>query len=64
MSDNWSDELDNIIASDKHAWSPSRHPDEPPALEPTFSCSSEVDLFADLSPAEIQTMDLVAPART
>lgn len=63
MSDNWSGELDNIIGSDKQPWSPSRPSDEPPVPEPVFSCLSEVDLFADLSAAEIQTMDLMAPAR-
>jgi CRP-like cAMP-binding protein len=64
MSDNRSDELNIIIASGKQAWSPSRHLDDPTVAEPTFSCLSEVDLFADLSPAEMQTMDLMAPART
>jgi CRP/FNR family cyclic AMP-dependent transcriptional regulator len=63
MSDNWSDEFDNVIASNKRPWSPSLHPNEPSVVEPMFSCLSEVDLFADLSPAEIQTMDLMAPAR-
>lgn len=64
MSDNRSDELNNIIASGRQSWSPSGHLDHPSVAEPTFSCLSEVDLFADLSPAEIQTLDLMAPART
>lgn len=57
MSDNWSDGLDGIIGSDKRSWSPSRPPDEPSALEPTFSCLSEVDLFADLSPGRVIILD-------
>lgn len=63
MSDNWSG-LDNLRGSDKSSWPSLPQSEEPPVLEPAFSCLSEVDLFADLSPAEIQTMDLMAPART
>jgi CRP/FNR family cyclic AMP-dependent transcriptional regulator len=63
VSDSWSGEFEKIIGSDELPWSPSRRSEEPPAREPAFSCLSEVELFADLSPAEIQTMDLMAPAR-
>jgi CRP-like cAMP-binding protein len=43
---------------------PGARPDEHPADLPVdpFSCLSEVDLFADLSPAEIEEMDRMAPS--
>ncbi|MEO7124316.1 MAG: cyclic nucleotide-binding domain-containing protein, partial [Lacisediminihabitans sp.] len=49
---------------EKSRWSPSSDSNKPTVAASTFSCLSEVDLFADLSPAEIQTMDLMAPVRT
>lgn len=64
MSDNWFGELNGLTGGDKSPWSPLSDSDEPTVPAPTFSCLSEVDLFADLSPVEIQTMDLMAPART
>jgi CRP/FNR family cyclic AMP-dependent transcriptional regulator len=64
MSDNWSSEAHNDVGSGTPAWSPSHPAEQSPASTSTFSCLSEVDLFADLSAAEIQTMDLMAPART
>src|SRR5664279_1838815 len=48
------------------SWSP--HIREVNPLQPDpgaqFSCLSEVELFADLSPAEIREIDRLAPART
>ncbi|MEO6827482.1 MAG: Crp/Fnr family transcriptional regulator [Microbacteriaceae bacterium] len=63
MSDNWSEGFEEIL-SDDHAVRPQAHrPEAPGASAPSFSCFSEVELFADLSPAEIETMDLMAPAQ-
>ncbi len=64
MSENWSDGLEEVIGDDHAPRSPIRHPEIPRFAAPTFSCFSEVELFADLSPAEIETMDLMAPAQT
>ena len=47
-------------------WAPDQreaHPLQPSDSEP-FSCLSEVDLFADLSPEEIEAFDRMAPSRT
>lgn len=50
------------------SWSPvgdqSRRtdPDDAPVPTDPFSCLREVDLFADLSPAEMDAMDRMAPA--
>jgi CRP/FNR family cyclic AMP-dependent transcriptional regulator len=52
--------------SDRRPWSPDvreTNPLQASSPEP-FSCLSEVDLFADLSPAEIAAFDRMAPART
>lgn len=51
---------------DWRPWSPHRretNPLQPKSSEP-FSCLSSVELFADLSPAEIKAIDQMAPARS
>lgn len=47
-------------------WAPDRREVNPlrASADEPFSCLSEVDLFADLTPAEIEAFDRMAPART
>lgn len=46
-------------------WAPRRREPDPLTAGPEdpFNCLSEVDLFADLAPEEMQAMDMMAPAR-
>ncbi len=62
MSDSWIEGIEGFVAADSRAWSPHDRRDEPVEAEPGFSCLSEVDLFADLSPTEIENLDRMAPA--
>src|SRR5680860_109636 len=50
---------------DRRPWAPHVREANPLTFRPAepFSCLTEVDLFADLSTAEIAAMDLMAPAR-
>lgn len=58
--------MSNPDAYQPAPWSPTERPfdgnEEEPPIDP-FSCLSEVDLFADLAPSEIEEMDRMAPAR-
>lgn len=51
---------------DRRPWAPGRREATPllPAGDEPFSCLSEVDLFADLTPEEMAVFDRIAPART
>jgi CRP/FNR family cyclic AMP-dependent transcriptional regulator len=52
--------------ADRRPWAPQRREANPltPTSDEPFSCLSEVDLFADLTPEEIAAFDEMAPART
>jgi CRP/FNR family cyclic AMP-dependent transcriptional regulator len=52
--------------ADRRPWAPQRREANPltPTSDEPFSCLSEVDLFADLTPEEIAALDAMAPART
>lgn len=52
-------------SGDLRPWSPRKREADPLVTGPAdaFSCLTEVDLFADLSPQEIAAMDLMVPAR-
>jgi CRP/FNR family transcriptional regulator len=64
MNDKWEANLE-AAAGGLQPWSPRQRepypmeggPDDP------FSCLTEVDLFADLTPEEMRAMDMMAPAR-
>lgn len=65
MNECCGDDLGAAPTGDKRPWSPlvrEANPFMSPPAEP-FSCLTEVDLFVDLSPAEIAAMDVMAPAR-
>ncbi|WP_426997006.1 Crp/Fnr family transcriptional regulator [Pseudarthrobacter sp. N5] len=53
------------LTGDLRPWAPRQREADPLMAEPfdSFSCMNEVDLFADLSAAEIGAMDLMAPTR-
>lgn len=52
--------------ADRRPWAPDRRELNPlrPASDEPFSCLSEVELFADLTPEEVAAFDRMAPART
>ena len=51
--------------AERRPWAPQRREANPltPTSDEPFSCLSEVDLFADLTPEEIAAFDQMAPAR-
>ena len=66
MNESCIDDLGTTPTGDRRPWSPNVREANPfmsPPAEP-FSCLTEVDLFADLSAAEIAVMDVMAPARS
>ncbi|MDN5755044.1 MAG: Crp/Fnr family transcriptional regulator [Arthrobacter sp.] len=66
MTDNCSLEMTAAVPGDLRPWAPRQREAEPlvPELYEHFSCLREVDLFADLSAAEIAAMDRMLPPRT
>ncbi|WAH98169.1 Crp/Fnr family transcriptional regulator [Arthrobacter sp. MMS18-M83] len=67
MNEDCGEDVASALTGDRRPWSPQERDVSPlsPAfgLSDGFSCLNEVDLFADLTEAEIQAMDLMAPAR-
>lgn len=65
MNDSCGVDLGATPTGDRRPWSPHVREADPLMLGPAeqFSCLTEVDLFADLSTAEITAMDLMARAR-
>jgi len=65
MTDSCRVEMAGTISGDLRPWAPQQREGDPLMALPAepFSCLNEVDLFADLSPQEIQALDLMAPAR-
>ena len=65
MSESCGDVLTATPTGDRRPWSPHVREANPlmPGPADPFSCLNEVELFADLSTAEIAAMDLMAPAR-
>ena len=64
MRDDCGDTLSAAPTGDTRPWSPHVREVNPLTATPAepFSCLTEVELFADLSPAEIAAMDLMTPA--
>jgi CRP/FNR family transcriptional regulator len=58
-------EVASAPTGDRRPWSPNGRETNPmlPTSDEPFSCLSEVDLFADLSPDEIAAFDRMAPAK-
>lgn len=65
MNDSCGDGLTGTLPGDRQPWSPHEREADPlmPGPADPFSCLNEVDLFSDLSAAEIAAMDRMAPAR-
>jgi CRP/FNR family cyclic AMP-dependent transcriptional regulator len=65
MSDDCGDEIVRASAGGHRPWSPQAREESPLAAGPAdpFTCLEEVDLFADLSAAEIEAMHLMVPER-
>lgn len=67
MNEDCGEDMAAALTGSRRPWSPDQREGAP--LRPGFgssngfSCLNEVDLFADLTAAEIQTMDQMAPAR-
>lgn len=66
MMDSCGTQVSSASLGGERPWSPQRRDPEPLKSpdEGSFSCLSEVDLFADLSREEILAMDRMAPARS
>lgn len=66
MIDKCATDVASAPTGDRRPWSPHRREANPlqPSSDVPFSCLSEVELFADLSPAEIQAIDRMAPAHS
>ncbi|WP_205787344.1 Crp/Fnr family transcriptional regulator [Specibacter cremeus] len=65
MTDDCGNNLAAVPTGDRRPWSPQEREADPLMPGPTdpFSCLTEVDLFADLSAAEMAAMDRMAPPR-
>lgn len=65
MNESCGVDLGAAPTGDRRPWAPHVREANPLMFGPAepFSCLNEVDLFADLSTAEIAAMDLMAPAR-
>lgn len=64
MPDSWPEDISGLIEDHRAERDAQLGAIDPLQPQGTFSCLTSVELFADLSPAELETMDLMAPART